>query len=236
MSSILLIDTSLQGAIVGCLEITAGKIAALQGLHHHDLMGSAEALPDLVAEVLRKSCRSIGDLDGIVVSVGPGSFTGIKVGLSFAYGLRKAMQTKAPEGQMLILGMSALKSCATEHGRNQDDPQFDLIVPATKTHGFGVHWNGTTGDPRLIALASYRPNPETAIVTAGEWPELGQDNISAGTSRYTLSKDQVYDATLRGMSEKAVSAWPVGFSLDNPEPSYLRLSTAEEALANSQKK
>ncbi|PZF77479.1 hypothetical protein DK847_09185 [Aestuariivirga litoralis] len=49
--------------------------------------GHAEALPPMVAEVMRASEISLSDVDRIVVTTGPGTFTGVRIGLSFARGL-----------------------------------------------------------------------------------------------------------------------------------------------------
>ena len=48
-------------------------------------------LPDAVEELLAASGLKIGDLKGIGVAIGPGSFTGLRVGLSYAKGLARAV-------------------------------------------------------------------------------------------------------------------------------------------------
>ncbi|NOZ75600.1 MAG: tRNA (adenosine(37)-N6)-threonylcarbamoyltransferase complex dimerization subunit type 1 TsaB [FCB group bacterium] len=47
----------------------------------------AVQLPVFVRDIIEKSGWNFGDLDAIAVSIGPGSFTGLRVGLSFAKGL-----------------------------------------------------------------------------------------------------------------------------------------------------
>jgi tRNA threonylcarbamoyl adenosine modification protein YeaZ len=46
-----------------------------------------EQLPSLVSEVLAKAGMVVGDLHLIGIGLGPGSFTGIRIGMSFAKGL-----------------------------------------------------------------------------------------------------------------------------------------------------
>ena len=48
---------------------------------------SAERLPGMVKKVKQKSGFKWDKLDGIAVSIGPGSFTGLRIGLSFTKGL-----------------------------------------------------------------------------------------------------------------------------------------------------
>ena len=47
----------------------------------------AEKLPDIVNRVLSDSGMQGQELDGVAVSIGPGSFTGLRIGLGFAKGL-----------------------------------------------------------------------------------------------------------------------------------------------------
>ena len=53
--------------------------------------GHQERLADLVSEVLAEAGLSFGDLGRIAVTLGPGSFTGLRVGLAFAKGLGAAL-------------------------------------------------------------------------------------------------------------------------------------------------
>ena len=52
---------------------------------------TARSLPMLIEDALSKTKNSFQDLDGIAISMGPGSFTGLRVGLSYAKGLSLAL-------------------------------------------------------------------------------------------------------------------------------------------------
>ena len=53
--------------------------------------GHQEALAPLVAEVMRDAGLAFDRLDRVAVTIGPGSFTGLRVGLAFAKGLALAL-------------------------------------------------------------------------------------------------------------------------------------------------
>lgn len=57
--------------------------------------GHAEALMGIIAEALDRAGLAYADLGSIAVSVGPGSFTGIRVGVSAARGLALALKIPA---------------------------------------------------------------------------------------------------------------------------------------------
>ena len=52
---------------------------------------AAKSLPFIVENVLNKAQSSFNDIDGIAISIGPGSFTGLRVGLSYVKGLSLAL-------------------------------------------------------------------------------------------------------------------------------------------------
>jgi tRNA threonylcarbamoyladenosine biosynthesis protein TsaB len=68
--------------------------------------GHAEALPPMVAEVIRASGASISAVDRIAVTTGPGTFTGVRIGLSFARGLGLARGIP-------VIGIDSLSAIAT---------------------------------------------------------------------------------------------------------------------------
>jgi len=70
--------------------------------------GHAEALMPLIARVMDEGRVEFAELDRIVVTVGPGSFTGLRVGISAARGIALAAAKPA-------IGLSTLAAYAAPH-------------------------------------------------------------------------------------------------------------------------
>src|SRR5260370_39594720 len=85
---ILAIDTALDACAAAVLDTDASKIVAQESLPMK--RGHAEALMPLIARVMKASGVAFAALDRIAVTTGPGSFTGLRVGLSAAPGLALA--------------------------------------------------------------------------------------------------------------------------------------------------
>ena len=83
---VLYIDTTTPDLVVAVVEqneITDVTAAAI-GVHH------SEMLCDKVAEALNKAKITFDDLDAYACAIGPGSFTGIRIGISTVKGYRTA--------------------------------------------------------------------------------------------------------------------------------------------------
>jgi tRNA threonylcarbamoyladenosine biosynthesis protein TsaB len=85
---ILAIDTALDHCAAAVLDTDTGQMRAIESLPMK--RGHAEALMPLVARVMAQSGLLFAELDRIAVTTGPGSFTGLRVGLSAARGIALA--------------------------------------------------------------------------------------------------------------------------------------------------
>src|SRR5487761_2199993 len=85
---ILAIDTALDACAAAVLDTEAGKLIAQESLAMK--RGHAEALMPLIGRVIAQSGVGFAGLDRIAVTTGPGSFTGLRVGLSAARGIALA--------------------------------------------------------------------------------------------------------------------------------------------------
>jgi tRNA threonylcarbamoyladenosine biosynthesis protein TsaB len=105
---VLAIDTSF-GPVSGALTTLGGDVVA--SFEADNPAGTqAETLPPRVAEMFEAAAVSFGQIDRIGVTVGPGAFTGVRVGLAFAKGLRLATGAA-------ILGVTTLECLAAQAAR-----------------------------------------------------------------------------------------------------------------------
>lgn len=82
------IDTS--GIKEAAVTLTLGEQAYAQQVTHEHLR--AQVLLPLLDEMLREHDRSVSDITAITVVTGPGSFTGLRVGIAVANALGAMLQ------------------------------------------------------------------------------------------------------------------------------------------------
>ncbi len=102
---VLAIDTCLDACSVALVrdgETLAAKSDIMQ-------RGQAERLAPMVREIMQDARADFDQLDRIAVTTGPGSFTGVRVGLSFARGLALALAKPC-------IGVSTLEALALQEG------------------------------------------------------------------------------------------------------------------------
>lgn len=241
-AGILLIDTSIVGVSVGLMAPTLeGSPASERSVptlvaeaSHYEMAGSIATIATLVDRCMKSAGFHAQDIDHIVVSTGPGSFTGIKIGLGFAYGW-----AAGSEKPIRWLGVSALACAAAAVSDTKLVQDRTLFLPATRTHGFAARRskNGNA-EPWLVDVNDsatwkdkFRDQDPESFTIVGSWPLL-----EAALRENAIPFDQVPSSdiagkALAGMAKEAQNVWPSGFSLTIPLPNYLRLSTAEEQLA-----
>jgi tRNA threonylcarbamoyl adenosine modification protein YeaZ len=98
---VLAIDTALEACAAAVLDTGRGLTSRSLPM----MRGHAEALMPLIATVMSTAGVEFSDLDRIAVTVGPGSFTGLRVGIAAARGLALAADKPA-------VGLSTLAAFA----------------------------------------------------------------------------------------------------------------------------
>ena len=103
---VLAIDTALTACSAAVLDTEQATICGRESLPM--VRGHAEALMPLVARVMDQAHKEFFDLSRIAVTTGPGSFTGLRVGISAARGL--ALAAHKP-----VVGLSTLAAFAAPY-------------------------------------------------------------------------------------------------------------------------
>ena len=101
---VLAIDTALEACSAAVLDTEQPAAAVHESLPM--LRGHAEALMPLIARVMDQAGLGFESLDRIAVTTGPGSFTGLRVGLAAARGIALAAGKPA-------IGLTTLAAYAT---------------------------------------------------------------------------------------------------------------------------
>ena len=170
---VLAIDTALEACSAAVLDTGAGAVAA------HDSVpmqrGHAEALMPLVKRVMDRAATSFAQIDRIAVTTGPGSFTGLRVGIAAARGL--ALATAKP-----AVGITTLAAYAAPFIAADDSLPVVAAIDARHDHVylqvFGAGGR-TIVTPRLLSLrdalrvaatGSPRVTGTAANILAAAWP------------------------------------------------------------------
>jgi tRNA threonylcarbamoyladenosine biosynthesis protein TsaB len=155
-ATILGLDTTTRIASVGLLR-DGIRVA---GRDEDRPRGHVASLPALVDAVFAEGgCRS-GDLDAIAVAVGPGSFTGIRVGLGFAKGLAYAHG-------IAVVGVGTLDALA--EAAPDDGSAVATCLDARKGEvylAFYSERDGPSGRHRIGAIEALPPDEAARRIAA----------------------------------------------------------------------
>lgn len=149
---ILAIDTALDACAAAVLDTEAGKLIAQESQPMK--RGHAEALMPLIGRVIAASGAAFTSLGRIAVTTGPGSFTGLRVGLSAARGI--ALAANIP-----VVGVTTLTAYAAPIVSQNLEPPVLSAIDARHDHVYlqVVSGNGS-------ALVRPRVTPITEALNA----------------------------------------------------------------------
>ena len=122
---VLAIDTALAACSAAVLDTESDQIVASESLPM--VRGHAEALIPLIARVMSEAKIDFADLDRIAVTVGPGSFTGLRVGISAARGI--SLATAKP-----VVGLTTLAIFAAPYIALDDTLPVAAVIDARHGH------------------------------------------------------------------------------------------------------
>jgi len=110
MPTILAIETSTDN----CSVAIGDHKGIISSRSMHDRSSHSTKLPVFIEEILNESRLNIAEINAIAVSMGPGSFTGLRIGVSLAKGI--CFGTGKP-----LIGINTLESLVTGAHHLMDD-------------------------------------------------------------------------------------------------------------------
>jgi tRNA threonylcarbamoyladenosine biosynthesis protein TsaB len=174
---ILAIDTALEACSVAVLDTANSDPLVQESVPMQ--RGHAEALMPLVARVLDRAQVDFQSLDRIAVTTGPGSFTGLRVGIAAARGLALAAGKPA-------IGLTTLAAFAAPFIAADDTLPVVVAIDARHDHIYlQVFGSGgrTVVAPRIVPLrealrvstgGTPRVTGTAANKLAALWPSMEQ--------------------------------------------------------------
>lgn len=187
--------------------------------------GHAEALMPMIQEVLGEASVMFEDLDALAVTVGPGSFTGLRVGLATARGLSLARS-------LPLVGATTLETVAfgvfCPDGAADRDGMHVMSAMETRREDIYVQ---TFSAPTEAASEPVAAMPEDIEATAPPGPlviagDAARRAFSAfGRSRCDVrisEEDTAVDARrLVRLARRRAARWGLPNSGDRPVPLYI---------------
>jgi tRNA threonylcarbamoyladenosine biosynthesis protein TsaB len=194
------IDTATRicSAAVLCDQTIAGERSETAAQRH------AELLLPFIETVLSESGIRADELDAVAVSIGPGSFTGLRIGLSIAKGI--AAGTGAS-----IVPVPTMAAAAHRVLRSAGAPDaVTVLIPARRHEYYAARftWNGAHPDPiagpEVIATGAVEAllTEHPADAVAGEGIQRFMEEYSAGRPADDSTADGGLNARLNSMLAK----------------------------------
>ena len=192
-----------------------------------------------MAEDLMKTCgRSVQDITHLAVAAGPGSFTGVRIGVAAAKGL-------AWGAELPVFGVSTLESMALSLGAF--DGHVCACMDARRSQVYNAIFLADGGtlervsDDRAISLAELKEELEHIdgpIYLVGDGAELTHRTLSGELDNLILPPEHRRQQRASGVALAALEAIGRGETGDGAslQPNYLRLSQAERERLEKQNK
>jgi tRNA threonylcarbamoyladenosine biosynthesis protein TsaB len=220
---ILALDTALDSVSVAIVD-DQGRLAAVR--RSDDRRSGAEQLLPLVEAARAEAGLAYADLDSIGVTVGPGSFTGIRVGLAAARGLALATGIR-------LVGVTTLAAVA--QAAVDAIPGLTAVmatIDARRGELYCQRFDVAAGAIATIAGEAPALLPVAAVLNK---LELGDSVVGSGAGLVTGTRGPFDRLTSEAAAvAKLVGAIDAGrFPAMAPRPLYLRAPDARLPVASS---
>jgi tRNA threonylcarbamoyladenosine biosynthesis protein TsaB len=215
---ILAIDTALDACAAAVLDTSVGIVAQESQAMKR---GHAEALMPLIARVMKASGVAFTALDRIAVTTGPGSFTGLRVGLSAARGI--ALAADKP-----VVGVTTLTAFAAPMV-SENDAHRPVVAAIDARHDH-VYFHAVAGDGRSLIKPKVAPIAEALDAARFDAPHLVGNAAKILADRWPADAPPPFKVDQLAAPDIAWVAW-LGAAVDPDSsparPYYLRAPDAK---------
>ena len=171
MDLILYIDTSTRNCSVALCE--DDKLLSLQ--EEFDTQSHAKLLHPFIDQVMRDAKKQMKDLDALVVAGGPGSYTGLRIGMSCAKGICYALD-------LPFIVVDTLEALAGEMITSIHDEEGVYIATLDSRKG-EIYYCVVNGQGTILEAS------QPAVVSEIDWSRYkGKTIYKAGNTREKLEK------------------------------------------------
>ena len=231
---ILAFETSAKAASVALLEENKllGESYQNTGLTH------SQTLMVMAEDLLKQCGKTVADVTAVAVAEGPGSFTGVRIGVAAAKGF-------AWGGQIPCYGVSTLEAMAESLGIY--DGYVCACMDARRNQVYNGLFKAANGklerisDDRAIALAELKTELAELsghIYLVGDGAALTYKTLSDEVTNLVLPPEHRIHQRAVGVALLAAKKIAAGENGDGNAltPNYLRLSQAERERLEKEKK
>lgn len=230
MPIVLAVDTSAKP--VSCALVQEDRILA--SYYAHTGLTHSQTLMSMIEHVLSLANLSVDAIDAVAVNAGPGSFTGVRIGVSAVKGITftneipciavstleaMAHQVAAPAGTVI---------CGTMDARCQ---QVYTALFIANGHG-GIDRLTKDAALSLSELESLLKQQISPIILIGDGSELCFEKFKESVANLSLAPASVRFQNACGTALIAIQKLKQGETLSDADllPEYLRLPQAEREL------
>lgn len=202
--------------------------------------GHAGRLLELIAAAMADADAGWPEIDRIAVGVGPGTFTGLRIGIATAHALARAREIP-------LVGVSTLESLALGAARTSSPEAVAAVLDARRSEVFAAAWTVCGGERAQLGGPLLAPVAIAPDALALELERVGESVVAVGDGavefRTQLERSgvQIPGDTSDVHRVTAISHCELGQELhagapEDVVPSYLRLPDAKISRRRSEKR
>ena len=230
---ILALNSSTQTLSLALVRWQGGRAETVASREERGVAQHGTRLPGAIEELLAEAGVSLGALTGCALGIGPGSFTGLRIGMSTIKGICYAR--KLP-----LAGVSSLRALALTVARGADEAIFCPLLDARRGEVYAGLFRGSSVEP-VGAEAAMLPQALRQWLADASGARVFGEGLHA--QREPISRALDGHARLDFDAPRSPSAVQVATLAGPPssfeaktllslEPRYVRLSEAEMKFPN----